>query len=349
METHLFLGMDLQQAQRQLTADLTPLYGHREAALITDWIFESLTGRKKSARLTRASEPLPGHLLQQYEKYRAELLAHRPVQYVLHESWFAGMKFYVDENVLIPRPETEELVQWAIETITPGLPANPQAAKPQAVNPASVPPGPQPPNLASVPPGPLPPNPAPFPPGPQPATSAAPALLDVGAGSGCIAITLAKKLPALQTHACDISGAALGVARRNAAALGAPIHFHQLDFLDSSQWTRLPAIRWLISNPPYIPQREHASMPSHVTGSEPALALFVPDADPLVFYRALAEFARLKLAPEGSIFVEIHEDLASGTLDVFRTAGFQQVLLRKDMQGRDRMIRASGLRTRYVL
>src|SRR5579863_2090504 len=147
--------MDLRQAQQQLRTDLTPIYGTREAALIADWVMEHLTGHRKIDRLTKPAEPLPDPILRQFYLFRSELLAHRPVQYVLHESWFAGLRFYVDENVLIPRPETEELVQWAVETITPSG-----------------------------------------------------ALLDVGTGSGCIPITLARRFPTLVLHACDISSGA---------------------------------------------------------------------------------------------------------------------------------------------
>jgi release factor glutamine methyltransferase len=288
-QTDLFLRMDLQQAQRQLITDLTPLYGTREGGLITDWVLEHLTGLQRIDRLVRASEPLSASILGQYESFRNQLLAHRPVQYVLHESWFAGLKFYVDETVLIPRPETEELVEWVLQTIN-------------------------------------------FPSG---------ALLDVGTGSGCIPIAIASQLPTLPIHACDISKGALDVAKRNAKTHNTSIQFHHLDFLDRQAWTTLPSVQWLISNPPYIPLNEKSTLAPHVAGAEPSLALFVPDADPLVFYRALAEFARQQLLPGGSIFVEIHENLSSGTLEVFKTAGFQQVILRKDMQGRDRMIRAS--------
>jgi release factor glutamine methyltransferase len=298
-QTDLFLRMDLQDAQLQLTLQLTPLYGEREAGLIADWVMEKLTGRKKIDRLVHASEQLAAPVQQQYESYSDQLLAHRPVQYVLHESWFCGMNFYVDENVLIPRPETEELVEWAAETI---------ASAQRASQPGGLPTAP---------------------------------LLDVGTGSGCIAIALAKKFPTLPTQACDVSTGALGVAARNAASLHANIRFHQLDFLDSHQWATLPHIKWLISNPPYIPLAERATMAPHVTGAEPALALFVPDSDPLLFYRALAGFAKQRLLPGGSIFVEIHEELAPGAVELFKGAGFQQVILRKDMQCRDRMIRAS--------
>jgi release factor glutamine methyltransferase len=303
----LFLRMNLQHAQTKLATQLTPLYGSREAGLIADWVMEKLTGLKRIDRLVHAPEPLSAPVLEQYDSYRDQLLAHRPVQYVLHESWFAGWKFYVDENVLIPRPETEELVEWTAQTIADAPTIT--TAIPTTRSPADAPP-----------PG---------------------ALLDVGTGSGCIAIALAKKLPSLPIHACDVSSGALGVAQRNATQLNTPIRFHQLDFLDPRQWTDLPPVRWLVSNPPYIPQSERSGMAPHVTGAEPSLALFVPDADPLVFYRALVEFARHRLLPGGNIFVEIHEDLASSAIDLFKTAGFQQVILRKDMQGRDRMIKAS--------
>ncbi len=282
--------MDPGQAQRQLTTDLTPLYGSREAALIANWVMEHLTGSRKLERLTKPAEPLPDHLLRQYDIYRSELLAHRPVQYVLHESWFASQRFYVDENVLIPRPETEELVDWALQTIAP---------------------------------------------------SPSGELLDVGTGSGCIAIAIAAKLPSLPIHACDISTGALQVAGRNATNLAAHIGFHHLDFLDRHSWTSLPPIRWLVSNPPYIPANERSTLAPHVIEAEPALALFVPDSDPLVFYYALAEFARVRLMAGGAVLVEIHEDRSDAVMEVFRTAGAATVETRKDLMGKDRMIKAT--------
>jgi release factor glutamine methyltransferase len=301
--------MELQQAQRQLTAQLSPLYDPREAGLIADWVMEYLTGLKRIDRLVHASDPLSTPALEQFENYRDQLLAHRPVQYVLNECWFAGLKFYVDDNVLIPRPETEELVEWTAQAI--------------AIATATTPTTPTTPTTTGGP------------------VTTPGVLLDVGTGSGCIAIALAKQLPSLPIHACDISSEALGIAQRNAIQQSANIQFHQLDFLDSRQWTNLPPVQWLISNPPYIPHNERAAMAPYVVDAEPSLALFVPDSDPLVFYRALIGFARQKLLPHGSIFVEIHEDRASDAVALFKEAGFRQVILRKDMQGRDRMIKAS--------
>jgi release factor glutamine methyltransferase len=302
--------MDLQQAQRQLTTQLTPLYGGREASIITDWVMQHLTGRKRLDRLVYSSEPLSDSLLQQYEKYRDELLAHRPVQYVLHESWFEGMKFYVDERVLIPRPETEELVEWVAHSITPAAPSHNAPAS----------------DIGRALARPLPAG-----------------ILDVGTGSGCIAIALAKKFPALAVYACDISEAALDVARQNALTLdaGQNIHFHPLDFLDSDQWVNLPSIRWLVSNPPYIPLKEKPAMAAHVTEAEPSLALFVPDDDPLIFYRSLGNFARHHLAPDGGLFVEIHEEMSAPVMQLFLDTGAKEVIAKKDLQGKDRMVKAT--------
>jgi len=292
--------MDPGQAQRQLTTDLTPLYDSREAALIADWVLEHLTGLRRIARLTKPAEPLSDPILRQYYIYRSELLAHRPVQYVLHESWFAGLRFFVDENVLIPRPETEELVEWALGTIA-ASDATASAGSPTASG----------------------------------------ALLDVGTGSGCIAITLARKLPSVPIHACDISTGALHIAQKNAAYLGAHISFRHLDFLDHQTWTSLPPIRWLVSNPPYIPANERSTMAPHVADAEPALALFVPDSDPLVFYYAIAEFARRRLMPGGAVLTEIHEGMADAVMQLFKSAGATGIEIRKDLMGKDRMIKAT--------
>jgi SAM-dependent methyltransferase len=168
-------------------------------------------------------------------------------------------------------------------------------------------------------------------------------ILDVGTGSGCIAIALAKKFPTLAVHACDISETALDVARQNAVALdaGKNMVFHPLNFLDSDQWVNLPAIRWLVSNPPYIPLKDRPVMAPHVTESEPSLALFVPDDDPLIFYRSLGNFARQYLAEGGGLFVEIHEDMSAPILGLFQAIGAKEVIAKKDLQGKDRMIKAT--------
>lgn len=237
---------------------------------------------------------LPPEALASYERCRRELLTHRPVQYVLGESWFAGMKFVVDERVLIPRPETEELVEWAAAEISAADAGDGRSA-----------------------------------------------LLDVGTGSGCIAVTLARRLPNLPVFACDVSVGALAVAQENAEALGAAVGFIRLDFLDHGGWTQLPPIRWLVSNPPYIPMDEAGSLDRHVVDYEPGAALFVPTGDALLFYRALGEFARQRSTPGGGLFAEIHEDRGPAVQLLLKDLGAREVELRADLQGRNRMIKAT--------
>jgi len=282
--------MDIQGAQQSLLSLLTSLYPDREAAVITDWVMENITGRKKIDRIINKNTALTAGESELLHRYSAELLTHRPVQYVLHESWFAGMKFYVDEQVLIPRPETEELVEWVADTLRP---------------------------------------------------SPHPSILDIGTGSGCIAIALARLLPGARVHACDISEGALSIAKRNASSLGSDIHFRHLDILDPGGWAALPPFHALVSNPPYIPVQDKTTMTPHVLEFEPHLALFVEDNDPLLFYRAIAGLAGEKLLPGGSVFAEIHEELAAPLQALFRESGFRDIIIRKDMQGKDRMISAT--------
>jgi release factor glutamine methyltransferase len=280
--------MDWSQAQKELAKQLEPAYGGREAGIIADWVMERVTGQSKLGRLLRKTERLEAGTLTDYERYRDELLAGRPIQYVLGESWFAGMKFFVDERVLIPRPETEELVEWMISE----------------------------------------------------GSTAPSSILDMGTGSGCIAITLSRRLPGMAVYACDLSEGALAVADRNADELDAAIGLIRMDFLDRSQWAGLPQVQWLVSNPPYIPFKERESMASHVVDAEPAMALFVPDDDPLVFYRALGEFASARMGAGAVLFAEIHEGLGNQVRQLLLEVGAVEVVLRKDLQGKDRMLRA---------
>jgi release factor glutamine methyltransferase len=305
--------MDWSQAQKELAKGLAPAYGDREAAIIADWVMERLTGQSRMERLLRKTEQLGADALMAYERYRDELLSGRPVQYVLGESWFGGMKFFVDERVLIPRPETEELVEWVISEIAtaPPTPAN-HAGQRSHLDEPSV----------------------------SPANRASASILDVGTGSGCIAITLGRRLPRIDVYACDLSEGALAVADRNAEELGAAVGLIRTDFLDRPQWAGLPQVRWLVSNPPYIPLRERGSMASHVVDAEPALALFVPDDDALIFYRALGEFAGGRIGPGAVLFAEVHEGLGDEVRELLLGLGAVEVILRKDLQGKDRMIKA---------
>jgi release factor glutamine methyltransferase len=281
--------MTLLAAAQQLTESLSTIYDGREAANIADWVMEHLTGYKKIDRVIHKEDELGSEKQLLLDKYTQELLEHKPVQYILHEAWFCGMKLFVDKNVLIPRPETEELVEWIV--------SSPQ---PQLMN----------------------------------------KLLDVGTGSGCIPIAIKKKLPHIWTYACDISKKALHVAHRNAQEQGVTIAPIQLDFLDKKAREALPQVDILVSNPPYVLQKDKDTMSQNVLDYEPHLALFVQDNDPLIFYRALAEFAQTHLSAGGAIYVEIHEDLASGVQELFKAHEFTEVEIKKDMQGKDRMIKA---------
>jgi release factor glutamine methyltransferase len=295
--------MTIHEAQRSLTEQLTTIYDAREAANIADWVMEHLTGWKKIDRIVHKTSPLSAEQESRLVTYTPLLLAHTPVQYVLHEAWFAGMQLYVDEHVLIPRPETEELVEW----VESGVRSERSEVRSQKSAAGS----------------------SPF------------SILDVGTGSGCIPIALKKKLPAAMVHACDVSEGALEVARRNAETQQVAIEWHLLDFLDTAHWALLPSVNIIVSNPPYIPLKDKETMHDNVLLHEPHLALFVENNDPLLFYRTIAAFAKERLLPGGSIYVEIHEDLGPATQELFKSYGFSEVELKKDMQGKDRMVKAS--------
>jgi release factor glutamine methyltransferase len=278
--------MTLHEAQQQLQTSLYELYDNREAANIADWVMEHVTGMRKIDRIMHKQSPLSPERIAQLQQYTRELLTHKPVQYVLHEAWFCGISFYVDDNVLIPRPETEELVEWVVA----------EAGSKQSI-------------------------------------------LDIGTGSGCIPVSLKKKLPEVKVYSCDVSSPALMVAAKNAAARNITVHFIQADFLDTTSWSSLPAVDIIVSNPPYIPHNDQQTMLQNVLVYEPHLALFVPNEDPLVFYEAIARFAKEKLRPGGMIFVEIHEDLGAQTKALFEANGFVAEV-KKDFQGKDRMVKA---------
>ena len=290
--------MTVYEAQQQLQTALIELYDDREAANIADWVMEHVTGLRKIDRIMQKQSPLAPEKAARLQTYTRELLTHKPVQYVLHEAWFCGMPFYVDENVLIPRPETEELVEWVVEN------GNRQSAI-----------------------------------GNNPKTATSLRILDIGTGSGCIPVSLKKKLPQAEVYACDVSEGALAIASRNAAAQQTSINFLQIDFLDQKSWSSLPEVDIIVSNPPYIPQSDKNTMLQNVLAYEPHLALFVPDNDALVFYDAIARFAQRSLANQGCVFVEIHEDLGKKTKELFESKGFNAEV-KKDFQGKDRLVKA---------
>lgn len=281
--------MTMQEANFYLLNQLRGIYPDGEATAMTDWVMENLTGSKKAERMIYKNAAITTAEEIRLQEITQRLLQHEPLQYVLNESFFCGLRFYVNDQVLIPRPETEELVEWVIAHCK--FPVD--ALK----------------------------------------------ILDIGTGSGCIAISLKRRIRKAEVWACDRSATALEVAARNAASLGTEVRFQELDFLDPVQRNALPVFDIIISNPPYVPLKDKASMNPNVLEHEPATALFVPDHDPLIFYKAIADFSQAHLSAGGTIFTEIHEDLGQATEAIFRDAGFTTEL-KKDMQGKNRMIRS---------
>ena len=281
--------MTIHEARLSMSNGLKAIYPEGEAGSIADWVVEYITGAKKTDRITYKDQKLDPKQEQQFAQSLQRLLSNEPVQYILNEAWFCGLKFYVDKNVLVPRPETEELVEWIITHCK--FPVDELR------------------------------------------------ILDIGTGSGCIPVTLKRRIRKAEVWSCDASGAALGVARRNAESLGAELRLIELDFLNKQARDNLPAFDIIVSNPPYIPVNEKETMRENVVKYEPGEALFVPDNDPLVFYKAIAEFGSTHLTPKGSIYTEIHESLGGKTIAIFEAAGYIPEL-KKDMQGKDRMIRS---------
>jgi len=280
--------MSLELAYQQLVSSLQTIYENREASTMANWVIEKLTGLNRVDRLINKHQSISDSNKLLLKKITEELLAHRPIQYVLGEAWFLKQSFFVNESVLIPRPETEELVDWIVT----------ENAQMLGIR-----------------------------------------ILDIGSGSGCIPIILKKQIPASEIISVDISTDAIAVANKNAADLGASVLFLSMDFLNENNWNDLPQTDIIVSNPPYIKLTEKASMAQHVLDFEPSVALFVPDNDALIFYRAIAKFGKTHLSGNGAIYFEINEALGTDTMALLKSSGYY-CALKKDMQGKDRMIKA---------
>jgi len=253
---------------------LADFYDKREAQNVVSYWFEQRLGLTRTDFVLKLEEPID---FPSYEEDLSRLQQHEPVQYVCGRAPFMDFWLEVSGDTLIPRPETEELVQWVIETL------------------------------------------------PQHKLT----LLDVGTGSGAIAVALKRARPDCTVIAIDVDSEALDIARRNAKTCGVDVDFRQVDVIEQS----LPAADVIISNPPYIPALERQTMEPHVIRHEPGLALFVPDDDPLLFYRIIAQQA-------STVFFEIHMGFGKEMREMLAKFGFDRIELRKDLQGRDRMILA---------
>lgn len=282
--------MTILQASKNLSGQLSALYEQREAANITNLVMEKITGLSPSGRIVHKQKELAAAQRARLDLFTQQLLQHKPVQYVLHETWFAGMRFYVDEHVLIPRPETEELVEMIVTDVDPGLKN--------------------------------------------------PFVLDIGTGSGCIPIVLKKKLPESIVYALDISKEALKIAEKNAVDNGINVEFLHVNILDFNAYKNWPEFDIIVSNPPYIRQNESASMQQNVLQYEPHAALFVPDDDALLFYKAITGFALQYLKPGGKLYFEINEMLGEEVATLLAAKNFSSIKIKKDLQEKNRIVSA---------
>lgn len=277
--------MNIGTIQQELKSALLNIYAENEATIITDWVMEHYTGKSRIQRLVEKNITLSDDQVNTIRLAKLQLLQHKPVQYVLKEAWFMGLNFFVNESVLVPRPETEELVELAIHNHTQHIEK----------------------------------------------------IIDIGTGSACIPILLKKHLRQVSITAIDVSEKSLEIAHHNASKHQVDIEFYQIDFLDESQWSRLSLYNIIISNPPYIPLQEKNKMDKNVTAWEPDVALFVPDDDPLLFYKKIAVFGKTHLSANGKILVEIHQHFGIATKKIFEENGYK-VELKKDIYKNDRIL-----------
>jgi release factor glutamine methyltransferase len=223
----------------------------------------------------------------------SRLKAQEPIQYILGETEFYGFPFKVTKDTLIPRPETEELVEWIITEV----------AKLQPCNVATF------------------------------------SILEIGTGSGCIPISLAKKIPKATISSIDVSKKALTIAKENALLNAVNIYFIEQDILNTEELSQQYDV--IVSNPPYVRELEKKEIKPNVLENEPHLALFVADNNPLIFYSKIADLAKKHLSEKGVLYFEINQYLGKETVEMLSEKGFKNIELRKDMSGNDRMIRAS--------
>jgi len=273
---------------RNFLVQTQALYEQGEADRIVSMIFESLADAPRAFIIRNTKEVVPKEieviLLSALEKIKLN----EPVQYIIGEAWFFDMKFKVGPEVLIPRPETEELVQSLLDL--------------RLIKNSKV--------------------------------------LDIGTGSGCIAIAIKKNAPEINVTAIDISSQALLIAKENAKKNDTDISFLQLDMLNESMWESLGQYDFIISNPPYIPEHERTLLDKNVSEYEPSLALFTPDDNPIIFYEKILKFSLTHLNKTGSIFMEVHDPFAEKIMNIYSQAGFETKII-TDLFGKKRMIIAN--------
>lgn len=278
---------ELGELQASVRDELREIYPERELRAIVQCLFSFLTGLSPSMMVLEKERKLSESQINFIQRSVRRLREYEPVQYVTGQALFHGLEFKVDPRVLIPRPETEELVGWVVS----------ETGSDKGLH-----------------------------------------ILDVGTGSGCIAISLKKLLNEARITGIDISEDALVLAAENAARLEAAVEFMQLDILDEQKSSLLPLYDLVISNPPYVTPEDRKAMLPNVTDHEPAIALFV-DADPLMFYREIIRFSVKHLREGGSLYFETNEKYADEIAGMMQQAGYAGISIRKDMQGKERMVR----------
>jgi release factor glutamine methyltransferase len=277
----------MQAAIRHIQSELQGLYPDTEIKSFSNLIIEKLTGFSRTEIILNKNTLFSDDQRHVIESFIEKLKINIPIQYILGETEFFGLPFNVNESVLIPRPETEELVDWISN----------EADRNSHLH-----------------------------------------ILDIGTGSGCIAISLKHELPNAQVEAFDISEEALQTATGNARRNKLEVTFTRTDILNAPDFDQ----KWdiIVSNPPYVTEQEKDEILPNVLDNEPHLALFVPDNDPLLFYRRIAQFALKHLHPNGKLYFEINREFGKETAELLTEAGFLNVELRKDISGNDRMIAA---------
>ncbi len=277
----------MQTAIKRIKSELEGLYPETEIRSFSLLMIEKVTGFSRTEIIVNKNTLFSDKQYHEIESFIEKLKNFVPIQYILGETEFYGLPFNVNESVLIPRPETEELVDW-IRT------ENDRSA---SLN-----------------------------------------ILDIGTGSGCIAISLKHEFPKSVVDAFDISDEALGTAQSNANRNQLEVDFTKVDILNAPDFEK----KWdiIVSNPPYVLENEKSEILPNVLDNEPHLALFVPDNDPLLFYRSIAKFALKQLKPGGKLYFEINRQYGKATMDLLVESGFTDIELRKDISGNDRMVKA---------
>ena len=265
--------------------ELDPLYGHSEVSTFCEMLCEAFLGWDRVRLMTSKEQTIDQSDLLRFHWALEDLRRYRPIQHIIGYTDFCGCRIHVNPDVLIPRPETAEMVEWLCRR--------------DACVPSSI--------------------------------------LDLCTGSGCIAIALKKAYPEAEVTAVDLSSAALAVARKNADENGVEINFLQADILSPEFSIFNSQFSILISNPPYVMERERAAMCRNVLDYDPGMALFVPDDDALRFYRAIGRIAARYLSDDGLLAVEINEQLGEETCQTLQASGLETELLR-DFRGKARNI-----------